>query len=160
MNLIIHTNAAEVAQRLQARLLKAQDKDKLLRTVAVSLLPEVRHRIHQDGQAADGSQIGIYKDSYMPIRRKHNRGEDRKVILSLTSFMENSFVAVADGTRYGLGYINALPAQSGKSSPISNSQKARYAEERFGKKIFALTPGEIQTGRNVATKFLSDALHG
>lgn len=155
MNLTIRTNVGEVAARLMNRFVKAQDKDKMLRSVAVSLLPEVRHRIHQDGKAADGSDIGTYEESYMPTRRKNNRGESRKKIYSLTSKLENSLVVVADGTRYGIGVLDATDGKG-----ISSIQKIKFNEQRDGKKSYALAQGEVQLGITVAKHFLSDALHG
>lgn len=159
MNVTVKTNIGQVAARLHKRFISLQDKDKLLRTIATSLLPEVKHRIHVEGKAADGSEIGTYKDSYMPTRIKFNRGDSRKKIYSLTSQMENSFVVIADGVRYGLGFIDIAPDSRRIGKSISSSQKVKYNEGRDGKKVYALTGEEIQTGRKVALQFISDALH-
>jgi len=149
MNITIKSNLGTVAARLRKKLLAASDKDKLLRTVATSLLPEVKTRIHVDGKNADSVEIGTYSPGYMKVRvNKYNRTSDTKVILSLTSKMENEFVAVANGTQYGLGFLTP-----------DSAQKAVWCEATYKEKIYALTSGEVDTGIAVAQKFVHDALH-
>jgi len=54
--------------------------DTVLRTVATSLLGDVKNRIHEDGKAADGSQIGTYSKGYMVVRTNSYKGNLQKVI--------------------------------------------------------------------------------
>lgn len=44
------------------------DMNKLCYNVASSLKEEVRHRVHVEGKASDGSQIGTYSEGYMKVR--------------------------------------------------------------------------------------------
>jgi hypothetical protein len=42
--------------------------DPILRTVAMAVLPEFKHRIHIDGKDSSGGQIGNYSKEYMVVR--------------------------------------------------------------------------------------------
>jgi hypothetical protein len=42
--------------------------DPILRTVALAVLPEFKHRIHVDGKDSNGGQIGEYSPGYMKVR--------------------------------------------------------------------------------------------
>lgn len=141
----------------------------MLRLVAVNALPQVKHRIHTEGRDASGGQIGTYSPGYMAVRTgkfkrgskvtrgknkgearpSYNRTDDTKVILSLTSKMENEFVVIADGTRYGLGFLTT-----------DSAQKARYCEATYQKTIYALTTEEKGSALTTAKRFISDALRG
>lgn len=138
-----------VAARLQQKILSVQDTDKMLRLVASNALPEVAHRIHVEGKDASGSEIGTYSPGYMSVRtKKYNRTGDTKVILSATRKMENEFVVVADGNKYGLGFLTP-----------DSAQKARWCEETYDKKIYALTTEEKTSALTTAKRFVSDAIH-
>lgn len=93
----------------------------------------MKERIHKNGQASDGGQIGSYSDSYMAAREKANRGEDRKVIVSLTRQLENDWAVVATTNGYAIGFNNSL-----------NFQKAGWVEGNQKKIIFNLSADEKQ----------------
>lgn len=114
--------------------LKAVDIQKMTAIQASTLLGLMRVRIHMDGIASDGTQIGYYTPAYMKTRKKAGRGSDEKVILSLTRSMENSeeLYPLTNGT--GIGFSTA-----------ENWQKAKWCEETYGKRIFAPTVEEEQT---------------
>lgn len=48
--------------------LKSVDIDTLMKIIATNTLPEVRRRVHTEGEASDGSQIGTYTKGYMVLR--------------------------------------------------------------------------------------------
>lgn len=64
----VKTNISTVASGLIAKMQSLQDRDKLLRAVASNVLETMKNRIHREGQAADGSQIGTYTPGYMKVR--------------------------------------------------------------------------------------------
>ena len=120
----------------------------MLRAVSLSMLPVVHDRIHVEGKAADGSGIGTYSKSYLKYTRpKHSRSNDQKVILSLTRQMENDFSVVATSGKYGLGFKNDL-----------NFDKATWAEQTYGKKIYALTNSERETAIKAAQEYTDGIL--
>lgn len=114
------------------RLLSVKDREALLRPVAFDVIALMTERIHDQGKAADGSQIGEYSNSYLKLReKKYKRGTDKKIIVSLTRQLENDWSVIATEKGYGIGFKNPL-----------NVQKAGWVEERKGKKIFKLTQEE------------------
>ncbi len=64
----VKTNLTTVASSLIGKMQQLQDRDKLLRAVATNVLKTMKTRIHRDGIAADGSQIGTYSPGYMKVR--------------------------------------------------------------------------------------------
>jgi hypothetical protein len=64
----IKTNIGKVITSLGQDLETIFDKNYLLRPVAIEVMPLMTQRIHQDGKASDGSQIGTYSNGYMVVR--------------------------------------------------------------------------------------------
>ena len=62
---------------------------------------------------------------------KAGRGESRKVIVALTSQLEQDWAALATDTGYGIGFNNQF-----------NTQKMRWVEEQKGKIIANLSAEE------------------
>ena len=124
------------------------ENDKLLRKIASTLTASMSIRVHEQGKASDGTQIGTYSPEYMKIRtgqyksskvvrginkgqqrKKYNRTSDTKVILSLTRQMENDLSVCEQSpikTTYGyaIGYQNQL-----------NMEKLENLELKYKKKI-------------------------
>lgn len=72
----IRTNLGDVSLRLIDKLTALKAKD-ITRPVATDVLDMMQERIHEEGKAADGSQIGTYSNSYMKIRTGNYRNSDR-----------------------------------------------------------------------------------
>lgn len=145
----ITTNIGAVSARLQQKFkLLTNDaymKDKLLRTIATTMGAEIGHRIHDQGQNADGDPIGEYSNPYLRTREKYGYSKsDKKVILSLTRNMRNDFAPIATVKGYGLGFKNP-----------DNADKVKYAEDRYGK-IYGLTEKEQGTVSQIANQFTKD----
>lgn len=145
----VTTDLKEKLKELSDKLKKAFDPATIERAMAVGLLPVMHERIHVQGKAADGSQIGTYNTDYLKRRVKYyHRDSDSKVILSLTRQMENEFVAdtTAD-EHWAIGWLNQL-----------DENKARWNEERFKKTIFALTDQENKTALDIAEATVNELL--
>ena len=127
----ITTNLSEVIGKIASNFELLKDKDYLLRPLAIETIPNMKERIHKEGQATDGEQIGTYANSYMRIREKNKRGEDRKIIVSLTRQLENDWAVLGTSTGYGIGFNNPF-----------NKQKAKWVEENKSKIIFNLSEKE------------------
>lgn len=144
----IKTNIGEVTDRIKGKLAKLGDKEYIPRTLSFDLIDLMTKRIHIDGKAADDSQIGSYNSQYLKLRQsKFARSADRKIIVSLTRQLENDWSVIATDSGYGIGFLNPL-----------NFQKARWVEERKGKKIFFLSPSEQQYVNDTVTQLVKDAL--
>jgi hypothetical protein len=121
IELTIQSNLKAVSDDMQASLQRLVDESSpYLLAGATGVLSLVLNRIHVEGKKADGTEIGQYANSYMQVREKNNRGEDRKIILSLTRQMENDFSPVETGDQVGLGF-----------NSTTNFDKATWMEERF-----------------------------
>lgn len=67
-SLTIKTNLNQVLSNLGQSFASIMDKNYLLRPVAIEVLPMMTERIHQEGKASDGGQIGTYSNGYMKLR--------------------------------------------------------------------------------------------
>lgn len=144
----IKLDFSKFTQDLQQRIDKLKDKDYLLRPVAIELLPLMTRRIHQEGGASDGSQIGTYSSSYLREReRNYGRSGDRKVIVALTSQLENDWAVLATDRGYGVGFNNAF-----------NLQKARWVEQ-MKKPFLALTIEEQKFVNERFQELVNNALN-
>lgn len=114
-----------------------------MRPAVLVLSGEIRHRIHVDGQRADGGAIGTYQNSYMAIRKKNKRDNSSKMIYSLTRQMEQDFVPIAQDDMYGLGFNNS-----------HNFDKAMWLEEKRPG-VYALSNNEIQLAEETITDYLN-----
>ena len=67
-SLTIKTNLDQVLSNLGQSLKTIMDPNYLLRPVAIEVLPMMTERIHKEGKASDGGQIGTYSSGYMKLR--------------------------------------------------------------------------------------------
>lgn len=143
----VKTNIAKVTADIVMKLKIIINSENVGRAMAVGMLPEVQHRIHVEGKAADGSQIGNYSVPYLR-RREKKYGPDPKVILSDTRSMQNNFIVSANSEgKWGLGWLDDL-----------NFNKAKWNEERYGKPIFKLTETEKDKAGLIAEDYLKQAV--
>ena len=132
--------------KITAKMQSLDQSDALLREIATTMLAETRQRIHEDGKNAAGNQIGTYATSYLEWRRENGyKTTGSNVKLFLTGQMQNDYKVVPQSkTKYGLGFSNSL-----------NSDKAGWAEERFGK-IYGLTPDEKQLVQDICDEYIKN----
>jgi len=114
------------------------DKEAFLRPMAVELSGIMNDRIHDKGQASDGSEIGQYKTSYLKMREAFNHPRtERNVILVLSRKLSNSWGAFATDKGYAVGFV-----ENADATGVTSLKKIQYAEEHFGKKIGDMTKEE------------------
>lgn len=144
----IKTNIKIVSESLLKKLNILKNREYLLRPVAFDVIAMMIERIHQEGKASDGSQIGTYANSYLKQRqRKFKRSGDSKIIVSLTRQLENDWSVIATERGYGIGFLNPL-----------NFQKAGWVEENKDKTIFKLSKAEREHAEKRLTELVQDAL--
>lgn len=139
------TNLPEVINTVHLKLSKVHS-DELTRTQAVSLMAVMKDRIHVQGKDSNGQQIGTYTPAYVKYVRakKHKRGFDNKVILSLTRQMESGYQIEAIENGYAICFRTA-----------EDMQKARWCEETYKKPIFAPTAEEKAMVIAIAQDYIS-----
>lgn len=143
----VKTNIAQVFKVFQDRLNKLKDRDYLLRPVATELIPEITKRIHQEGKASDGTEIGTYSNGYLRTREKNKRGKSTKVIVSLTRQLENDWSVVATPKGYGIGFLNSF-----------NADKLKWVSDMKGKVIGNLSKAEFDYAIDRINELVNDAL--
>lgn len=145
----IQTNIGQVAKAIAEKLKILKDPEYLLRPVALGLIDKMTQRIHVDGKASDGGEIGQYSNSYLKARQRkpYNRTADRKIIVSLTRQLENDWSVIATQRGYGIGFKNSF-----------NLDKLRWVEEGKGKKIGDLTADEEKYAIDYLNELTAEAL--
>lgn len=151
MIIAVKTNLGDVSKRLSEKITALKSKD-VTRPIATEVLDMMTERIHEEGKAADGSQIGTYNNRYLKLRKKkYNRTGDKKIIVSLTRRLENDWGVISTERGWGIGFLNK---QKGKKGEPVSQDKMKYVEEQKGKKIARLTEQEKQ----FATELINDAV--
>lgn len=125
---------------------------KMLREIAITICAMQVSRIHQKGLKADGSPIGVYKDSYKKTRDKNKRSMG-KVILSLTREMENDY-AICEKTPIELGEQGVGIGFTKKSN---NKEKQEWMEEKYGN-IYGLSKDEMKVVHDITSHYIQQAL--
>ena len=155
----ISSNAGEVFANIQTRLSNIDSKQICMK-IAVNVAGEMKQRIHKEGKAADGSQIGTYSDGYMKVRTdnfkskkivrgakkgqprpKYNRTGDTKVIASLTRQMEDSFKVFPTEKGAAIGWEDDF-----------NFNKSHYVEGTYGKPVWKLAEREREIANLTANE--------
>ncbi len=185
--MINYNSNINVVVKTQLDKIKAlmDNPDPILRTVALTVLPELRRRVHVDGKDSAGGQIGTYSPGYMAIRTGNfqnsgrvSRGANAGKLKNAGSFTKAA--ASKEGTsrpRYNrtsdTKVILSLTRQmendmsvvaTGKGYGIGylnklNLQKAKWCEETYGKKILSkLTKDEVELAKQTATEFTPEYL--
>jgi hypothetical protein len=161
----VKTNISVVGTRLLNKLSVLRDPRPLLRSVAIDVLPLITARIHEDGQAADGTQIGTYSSEYMKVRTgnygnsgKVSRGKRKGALKDAGVYSRGKHKEsrpqyhrssdrkiIVSLTRQLENDWSVIATPSGWGigfkNPL-NAQKMKWVEQRKGKKIAALTSGE------------------
>lgn len=141
----IKTNITDAFKSLASNFDLLLDKEYLLRPLAIETIPNMKERIHKNGQASDEAPIGTYSTGYLKYREKNKRGADPKVIVSLTRQLENDWAVIGTTNGYGIGFNNPL-----------NKDKAGWVEESKKRIIFNLSESE----KKYITERLQELVNG
>ena len=176
----ITSNINVVTSELLVKLNALQNPDQMLRMVSTNLLAEIKQRIHVDGKAADGSQIGTYSKGYMAVRTgqfKSNgtaiKGKDKGQTRTKGVFTKGknkgaarpNFNRTADPkviislTGQMENDFSVVATQTGYGLGYNNTEnanKVEYVEHTYGKKIFALTADEHDQAIKTAEEFVDN----
>ena len=153
MNVVIHTSP-DFVKRIGGLL----DVNKFIKTGAFDALSQMTERIHEKGEAADGSGIGTYTNNYLKLRQKkpYNRTADSKIIVSLTRRLENDWgVIQTDKGNWAIAFLNR---QKGTKTDITSGEKMKFVEESSGKTIAALSKPETEQLVKTILKGIDESL--
>lgn len=158
------TNLNAVAGRIRSSFELLKDKEYLLRPLAIETIPLMKKRIHEKGQASDGSQIGTYSAGYMVVRTGNYKNATKKTAGAFKRG-KNAFSIVAtrkenlrpkynrsSDTKVIISLTRQLENDysvqaTGKGYGIGfnnklNKEKAWWVEETYNKIIFNLSKSE------------------
>ena len=176
----VRIDASRLLESMQLKLDVIQDKERMLRTIAVGLQPEIKHRVHQQGLDANDKPIGKYSEAYMRVRtgrfltNQEFKSGKRKGETKPTGVFtkgknkgkprpqynrSNDPAVVASLTRKMENNFIALATDRGYGLGYTNPddrKKAGYVEATYHKKIFSLTAFERQKAVDIAIDYLEN----
>lgn len=184
----IQANISKVMNDIAERIGKLKNQDYLLRPVAIETIANMKQRIHKDGKASDGKQIGTYSAAYMKVRTGDYANADRKktgerknsgyftkgrnATFSVKTqkadakrpnyHRDNNTMIVVSLTRQLENDWAVLATPTGYSIGFNNpfnGKKARWVEKGQKKKIFNLTEDERQYVTERLEELKNDALN-
>lgn len=178
----VSSNISDVLNGIASNLIGM--KNDMLREVATSMLPVVKDRIHTDGKAADGTQIGTYSKGYMAVRtgvyqsngkitKGKNKGETRNVGVFTKGKNKgeerpkynrtSDTKVVASLTRQMESDFSVQATSEGYGLGFNNDEnfnKSQYVEATYKKKIYGLTDTEKEQAVEVAGNYTNRKLNG
>jgi hypothetical protein len=177
---MIHSNVSQVVRARVDQLKQLQNPDQMLRTVALAVLPELKKRVHVEGKASDGSQIGTYSPGYMKLRTgnysnagRYSKGKNKGKNKNAGTFSQGINIGkprpqyhrssdptvILSLTRQMENDESVMPAGSGYGIGFINSdnfKKSQYNEQTYKKDIWKLTQEERALAIKVAKDYLTD----
>lgn len=146
------SNAKEVLGSLRGKLegLQSNVLDKVVREVAIDLVASNQSRIHNDGKAVNGSDIGDYTDGKYKKKREDKGKRIDKVNLDFSGKLSKEFSLEAVGSsEIGVGFLTDYGA---------NLQEV--LEEKYKKKIWGATQEDERIANKIATNRINKYLNG
>lgn len=180
----IKTNIGQVTQAIAEKLKVLKDPEYLLRPVAFGLIDKMTQRIHNEGKASDGNEIGTYSNSYLALRtgifkndgKEYKSGPNKGENRTVGKFTKGSQKGTARPTYNRTSETKIIVSLTrqlendwsviavdkgygiGFKNPF-NLQKLRWVEQGQGKKIGDLTPDEQKYATDYINELVSDALN-
>ena len=121
-----------------------------LREATIDVTSSNLHRIHNEGKAVDGSNIGNYVEG--PYKKKRSKKGKRidTVNLSYSGKLSKEYAALKISSNlYAIGFLTSY-----------GSELAGYIEENYGQKIWGKTPGDEAIVRAIFDRNLKKELKG
>jgi hypothetical protein len=145
------SNVREVLGPLKKKLqgIKPNVLDKLTRTIAADLVSSNTVRIHNEGKAVNGSDIGDYADG--PYKKKREKKQKRvdKVNLDYSGKLHKEFSLEANSQGIGVGFSTEYGA---------NLQEV--LEEKYNKTIWGVTQEDEAIAEKESVKAINKYLNG
>lgn len=177
------SNINLVINGLKGKLATLQENpDPMLRTAAFALLPEIKKRVHVDGEDSSGAPIGTYSPGYMQLRtgnysnsgrkaKGKNKGDlkdsgsftrgDKKGLARPKYNRTGDTKVVLSLTRQMENDLSILPVNAGYGIGYNNPdnfKKSQYNEKTYKKRIWAPTIEEKELVIRVAEDYVNQTL--
>lgn len=183
MNVATRIDIAGISSGLLASFREAtKPKSEVFRRLAAELIPMVHQRVHVDGKAANGQQIGTYSNAYLKLRTgdygnaaKFSRGKNtgkRKDAGAVTKGdnagasrprynRSNESKVVLSLTRQMESDYAVVATDDGWGIGFNNTHnadKARWNDKRYGPTIYELSKEEMNYAAERAAALLAQEL--
>jgi len=146
-------NIQDVVRNITERISKINVPE-MTKEMATTTAALMRNRIHQQGEASDGTPIGTYSDEYMKQRQRptFKRSSSREVVLSLTRTMENDWGVQEISNGHAVVFVKNSAREN-----FTHMDIARNAERIYGKKIFSMSEQESAAVDAIVKKHITEA---
>jgi len=177
----IKTNIGEVVGRNIEKIISINN-DSIIKPVAIMMVGIIRKRVHEDGIASDGGQIGKYSDAYMRVRtglynyskvvkagktagklksagvfsKGKNKGSERPKFNRGTDRK-----VILSLTRQMENDMTIIATKKGYGIGYTNQQnfdKSQWVEKNYNKSIWNLTNSEKEQVSSIVNQLVRDAL--
>ena len=185
----VTTTISVVVADLQQIVNRIKEPDKMLRNIASTLTGVIRDRVHTQGKASDGEQIGTYSESYMKVRTGNygnsgriSKGKNKGEVKNAGVFSKgpqkgqarpkynrtNDTKVVISLTRQqendlGTNVADPVKTEGGYGIGFKNPEnweKSQHVEKLYKKPIWNLTKSEETLVQQIAEKYTEDAITG
>jgi hypothetical protein len=129
--------------------LKANVVDKVTREIAADLVASNIGRIHNDGKAVNGSDIGDYTNGAYKKKRQEKGKRLDKVNLDFSGKLSKEFSFEPTGGSVNVGFITDY-----------GGGLQEVLEEKYSKKIWGATQEDEKVANEVATNRINNYLNG
>jgi hypothetical protein len=129
--------------------LKANVVDKVTREIAADLVASNIGRIHNDGKAVNGSDIGDYTNGAYKKKRQEKGKRIDKVNLDFSGKLSKEFSFEPTGGSVNVGFITDY-----------GGGLQEVLEEKYSKKIWGATQEDEKVANEVATNRINNYLNG
>lgn len=177
------SNISQIVRITASQIGQLENPDEMLREVAMAVLPELKKRVHVNGVASDGGQIGTYSAEYMKLRTgnyqnsaKVSRGKDKGNLKDAGTISRGDrkgqqrqrYNRTADTrvvgslTRKMENDLSVMPAGRGYGIGYNNPDnydKSQWLEDTYKKDIWELTTGETDLAFQTAEDFTNNLLN-
>lgn len=178
------SNVSQIVRLNLERMQELQNPDQMLRTVAFAVLPELKRRVHVEGKASSGEQIGTYSPGYMQLRTGNYSNSGRKTKGKNKGQLKDAGVytrgdkkgqprpkynrtaetkVIASLTRQMENDLSVIAAGKGYGIGYTNPHnydKSQWVEQTYKKDIWELTKEERELAIKVANDFVNQTLNG
>jgi phage gpG-like protein len=180
----INTNTQEIINKLTIQLGEGLNTQRMMQRVAVTLLPVVKKRVHEDGLDAEGRPIGNYSTGYMAVRTGKYKNSDQFVKGAKAGKNKNSGThskgktsgrprpvhnrtadtkVILSLTREMENDMTTLPTEKGYALGYQNPhnlEKAQWCEATYGgrKILTGLTDDEMALAQTECSDYVDDLI--
>lgn len=187
--MIYTSNTSTIVSAVKKKLEALKNPDEMLRQVALGILSEIKVRVHKEGKAASGEQIGTYSPGYMKLRTgnygnaaTYQRGPKKGEVKQGASSdpgtytkginkgqsrpkynRDGSTKVIFSLTRQMENDLSVIAIPNGYGIGYKNAEnfnKSQWVEKIYNKPVWKLSDEEKKIALNIAEDYIQAELNG